>query len=99
MKTGIQDSDCVIMVEGYTDVSSMHQAGSENVVSAAGTSLTTAQIRLLHRFTKNITIIYDGDAAGVHASMRGIDMILGEGMNVRVVSLPSEHAPDSFAQA
>lgn len=98
-KKAIQHEDYVIMVEGYTDVISMHQAGIENVVSSSGTSLTVDQIRLLNRFTKNITIIYDGDAAGVHATMRGVDMILKEGMNVRVVSLPVEHDPDSFAQA
>ncbi|MFI3281035.1 MAG: DNA primase [Rikenellaceae bacterium] len=98
-KKAIQHEDYVIMVEGYTDVISMHQAGIENVVSSSGTSLTTEQIRLLNRFTKNITVIYDGDAAGVHAAIRGIDMILREGMNVRVVSLPTEHDPDSFAQA
>ncbi len=98
-KKAIQQADYVIMVEGYTDVISMHQAGIENVVSSSGTSLTTEQIRLLGRFTTNITVIYDGDAAGVHAALRGIDMILREGMNVRVVSLPPEHDPDSFAQA
>ncbi|MFI3265318.1 MAG: DNA primase [Rikenellaceae bacterium] len=98
-KKAIQQEDYVIMVEGYTDVISMHQAGIENVVSSSGTSLTTEQIRLLNRFTKNITVIYDGDAAGVHAAIRGIDMILREGMNVRVVSLPTEHDPDSFAQS
>ncbi len=98
-KKAIQQSDYVIMVEGYTDVISMHQAGIENVVSSSGTSLTIEQIRLLGRFTSNITVIYDGDAAGVHAALRGIDMILREGMNVRVVSLPTEHDPDSFARA
>ncbi len=98
-KKAIQQEDYVIMVEGYTDVISMHQAGIENVVSSSGTSLTTEQIRLLNRFTKNITVIYDGDAAGIHAALRGIDMILREGMNVRVVSLPTEHDPDSFAQS
>ena len=87
------------MVEGYTDVISMHQAGVENVVASSGTSLTTEQIQLLHRFTRNITVIYDGDSAGIHASLRGIDMILKEGMNVRVVLLPPEHDPDSFARA
>ncbi len=98
-KKAIQQEDYVIMVEGYTDVISMHQAGIENVVSSSGTSLTVEQIRLLNRFPKNITVIYDGDAAGIHAAIRGIDMILREGMNVRVVSLPPEHDPDSFAQA
>ena len=84
-KKAIQQYDFAIMVEGYTDVISMHQAGVENVVASSGTSLTTEQIRLLGRFTKNITVIYDGDSAGIHASLRGIDMILREGMNVRVV--------------
>ena len=97
-KRAIQQQDVAIMVEGYTDVISMHQAGVENVVASSGTSLTTEQIRLLKRFTKNITVIYDGDSAGIHASIRGIDMILSEGMNVRVVSLPAEDDPDSFAR-
>lgn len=98
-KKAIQQMDFAIMVEGYTDVISMHQAGVENVVASSGTSLTTEQIQLLHRFTRNITVIYDGDSAGIHASLRGIDMILKEGMNVRVVLLPPEHDPDSFARA
>lgn len=98
-KKAIQQQDFAIMVEGYTDVISMHQAGVENVVASSGTSLTTEQIRLLGRFTKNITVIYDGDAAGIHASIRGIDMILHEGMNVRVVLLPPEDDPDSFARS
>ncbi len=98
-KKAIQQQDFAIMVEGYTDVISMHQAGVENVVASSGTSLTTEQIQLLHRFTRNITVIYDGDSAGIHASLRGIDMILKEGMNVRVVLLPPEHDPDSFARA
>ena len=98
-KKAIQQQDYAIMVEGYTDVISMHQAGVENVVSSSGTSLTTDQIRLLNRFTKNITVIYDGDSAGIHASIRGIDMILAEGMNVRVVLLPEPEDPDSFARA
>ena len=98
-KKAIQQYDFAIMVEGYTDVISMHQAGVENVVSSSGTSLTTEQIRLLNRFTKNITVIYDGDSAGIHASLRGIDMILREGMNVRVVLLPEPEDPDSFARA
>lgn len=97
-KKAIQQHDYAILVEGYTDVISMHQAGVENVVSSSGTSLTTEQIRLLSRFTKNITVIYDGDSAGIHASLRGIDMILKEGMNVRVVLLPSPEDPDSFAR-
>ncbi|MFR9651045.1 MAG: DNA primase [Rikenellaceae bacterium] len=98
-KKAIQQHDNVIMVEGYTDVISMHQSGIENVVSSSGTSLTKEQIMLIHRFTKNITIIYDGDAAGVKAALRGIDLVLSEGMNVRIVSLPPEHDPDSFARA
>ena len=97
-KKAIQQQDVAIMVEGYTDVISMHQAGVENVVASSGTSLTTEQIRLLSRFTRNITIIYDGDSAGIKASERGIDMILAEGMNVRVVSLPEPEDPDSFAR-
>ena len=98
-KKAIQQQDFAIMVEGYTDVISMHQSGVENVVASSGTSLTTEQIQLLHRFTRNITVIYDGDSAGINASLRGIDMILKEGMNVRVVLLPPEHDPDSFARA
>lgn len=98
-KKAIQQNDFAIMVEGYTDVISMHQAGVENVVASSGTSLTTEQIRLLGRFTRNITVIYDGDAAGIHASLRGIDMILREGMNVRVVLLPEPEDPDSFARS
>ncbi len=97
-KKAIQQQDFAIMVEGYTDVISMHQAGVENVVASSGTSLTTEQIRLLNRFTRNITVIYDGDSAGIHASLRGIDMILAEGMNVRVVLLPEPEDPDSFAR-
>ena len=98
-KKAIQQQDYAILVEGYLDVISMHQAGIENVVASSGTSLTTEQIRLLGRFTKNITVIYDGDPAGIHASLRGIDMILHEGMNVRVVLLPEPEDPDSFAQS
>ena len=97
-KKAIQQQNYAIMVEGYTDVISMHQSGVENVVASSGTSLTTEQIRLLARFTKNITVMYDGDSAGQHASLRGIDMILKEGLNVRVVLLPTEHDPDSFAR-
>ena len=98
-KKAIQQQNYAIMVEGYTDVISMHQSGVENVVASSGTSLTTEQIRLLARFTKNITIMYDGDSAGQKASLRGIDMILKEGLNVRVVLLPEEHDPDSFARS
>ena len=98
-KKAIQQQNYALMVEGYTDVISMHQSGVENVVASSGTSLTTEQIRLLSRFTKNITVMYDGDSAGQKASLRGIDMILKEGLNVRVVLLPVEHDPDSFARA
>lgn len=97
-KKAIQQQNYAIMVEGYTDVISMHQSGVENVVASSGTSLTTEQIRLLSRFTRNITVMYDGDSAGQHASLRGIDMILKEGLNVRVVLLPAEDDPDSFAR-
>lgn len=97
-KKAIQQQDFAIMVEGYLDVISMHQAGIENVVASSGTSLTTDQIRLLNRFTRNVTVIYDGDSAGIHASLRGIDMFLREGMNVRVVLLPEPEDPDSFAR-
>ena len=97
-KKAIQQQDCAIMVEGYTDVISMHQSGVENVVASSGTSLTTEQIRLLGRFTRNVTVMYDGDSAGIHASLRGIDMILREGMNVYTVLLPPEDDPDSFAR-
>lgn len=92
-----RDNHC-ILVEGYTDVMRMHQTGVENVVSSSGTSLTTEQIKLIGRFTKNITVIYDGDAAGIKASLRGIDMILREGLNVRVVLLPDKEDPDSFGR-
>ena len=98
-KKAIQQQEYAILVEGYLDVISMHQAGIENIVASSGTSLTTEQIRLIGRFTKNITVIYDGDPAGIHASLRGIDMILHEGMNVRVVLLPEPEDPDSFAQS
>ena len=86
------------LVEGYTDVLSMHQAGIENVVASSGTALTTDQIRLIRRFTPNITIVYDGDAAGIKASLRGIDLVLEEGMNVKVLLLPDGEDPDSFAR-
>ncbi|MFI3265881.1 MAG: DNA primase [Rikenellaceae bacterium] len=98
-KKAITRADSCILVEGYTDVISMHQAGIENVVASSGTSLTEDQIRLISRFTKNITIIYDGDAAGIKASLRGINLILAQGLNVRIVPLPVEHDPDSFARA
>lgn len=90
--------DKCYMVEGYTDVLSMHQAGIENVVASSGTALTVDQIRLVRRFTQNMTIIYDGDAAGIKASLRGIDLVLEEGMNVKVLLLPDGQDPDSFAK-
>ena len=97
-KQSIVKADCCYLVEGYTDVISMHQAGIENVVASSGTSLTSGQIRLIHRFTPNITVIYDGDAAGIKASLRGIDLLLEEGMNVKVLLLPDGEDPDSFAR-
>ena len=97
-KTIVSDERC-FLVEGYTDVISMHQAGIENVVASSGTALTTEQIRLIKRFTQNVTILYDGDEAGIKASFRGIDMILEEGMNVKVVMLPRGEDPDSYAQS
>ena len=98
-KKAIQQEDYAILVEGYADVISMHQAGVENVVASSGTSLTEEQIRLLSRFTRNITLMFDGDAAGVKAAIRGVDLILKEDMNVRIVLLPEEHDPDTFARA
>lgn len=97
-KHAITKQDRCYLVEGYIDVTSMNQSGVENVVASSGTSLTTGQIRLIHRFTNNITVLYDGDAAGIHASIRGIDMLLVEGMNVKVLLLPDGDDPDSFAQ-
>lgn len=97
-KHAIAKADCCYLVEGYTDVISMHQCGIENVVASSGTSLTEGQIRLLHRFTSNITVLYDGDAAGIKASLRGIDMLLAEGLNVKVLLLPDGDDPDSFAR-
>ena len=96
-KKAIAKEDCVYMVEGYTDVISMHQCGIENVVANSGTALSIHQIRLLHRFTSNIVLLYDGDAAGVHAALRGTDMLLEEEMNVKVLLLPDGNDPDSFA--
>ncbi|MCD7969997.1 MAG: DNA primase [Alistipes sp.] len=98
-KKSITQEDCCILVEGYTDVISMHQSGVENVVASSGTALTQEQVRLISRFTKNITVIFDGDSAGIKASMRGIDIILKEGMNVRIVPLPEGQDPDSFAKS
>ncbi len=97
-KKAIAKEDCVYMVEGYTDVISMHQCGVENVVANSGTALNEAQIKLLHRFTSNITLLYDGDNAGIHAALRGTDMLLAEGMNVKIVLLPDGDDPDSFAR-
>ena len=98
-KRSIIQHDRCILVEGYTDVISFHAKGVENVVASSGTSLTVEQIRLIHRLTPNVTIIYDGDAAGIKASLRGIDLVLEEGLNVRVLLLPDGEDPDSFARA
>lgn len=97
-KKAIAKEDRVYMVEGYTDVISMHQCGIENVVANSGTALSNHQIHLLHRFTSNITLLYDGDAAGIHAALRGTDMLLAEGMNLKVLLLPDGDDPDSFAR-
>ena len=97
-KKQIAKENCVYMVEGYTDVISMHQCGLENVVANSGTALSLHQIRMLHRLTQNIVLIYDGDEAGIHAALRGTDMLLAEGMNVRVLLLPDGDDPDSFAR-
>lgn len=97
-KQAVVKQDRCYLVEGYTDVISMHQSGIENVVSSSGTSLTPGQIRLIHRFTENVTVIYDGDAAGIKASIRGIDLLLEEGLNIKVLLLPDGDDPDSFAR-
>ena len=97
-KKAIAKEDRVFMVEGYTDVIAMHQCGIENVVANSGTALSMHQIHILHRFTSNITLLYDGDAAGIHAAMRGTDMLLSEGMNLKVLLLPDGDDPDSFAR-
>ena len=97
-KRAISKEDCVYMVEGYTDVIAMHQCGLENVVANSGTALSAHQIRLLRRFTQNITLLYDGDEAGIHAAMRGTDMLLSEGMKVKVLLLPDGDDPDSFSR-
>ncbi|MBS1321286.1 MAG: DNA primase [Parabacteroides sp.] len=97
-KQAIVKEDRCFLVEGYTDVIYMHQAGIENVVASSGTALTQGQIRLIHRFTSNITVLYDGDAAGIKAALRGIDLLLEDGMNVKVVLLPDGEDPDSFAR-
>lgn len=97
-KQAIMKHDRCFLVEGYTDVISMHQSGIENVVASSGTALTSGQIRMIHRFTNNITVLYDGDVAGIKASIRGIDMLLEEGMNIKVCLLPDGDDPDSFAR-
>ena len=97
-KQAIVKQDRCFLVEGYTDVISMHQSGVENVVASSGTALTPGQIRMIHRFTNNITVLYDGDMAGIKASIRGIDMLLEEGMNIKVCLLPDGDDPDSFAR-
>ncbi|MBP5667134.1 MAG: DNA primase, partial [Salinivirgaceae bacterium] len=97
-KSAIVRNDKCFLVEGYTDVLSMHQSGITNVVASNGTALTIEQIRLIRKFTTNITVLYDGDAAGIHAALRGIDMILAEEMNVKVLLLPDGEDPDSFAR-
>ncbi len=97
-KQAIVKHDRCYLVEGYTDVISMHQSGIENVVASSGTSLTPGQIRLIHRFTENVTVIYDGDPAGIKASLRGIDLLLEEGLNIKVLLLPDGDDPDSFAR-
>lgn len=98
-KSAIAKHDRVFLVEGYLDVISMYQSGIENVVASSGTSLTTEQVRLIHRFTNNVTVLYDGDAAGIHAALRGVDMLLAEGLNIQVLLLPEGEDPDSFAQS
>jgi len=97
-KKAIVKEDCVYMVEGYTDVIAMHQCGLENVVANSGTALSVYQVKLLHRFTQNIVLLYDGDEAGIHAAMRGTDILLQEGMNIKVLLLPDGDDPDSFAR-
>jgi len=97
-KVAIRKADECFLVEGYTDVISLHQAGIENVVSSSGTSLTKDQVRLIKRYTENVTVLYDGDAAGIKAALRGIDIILENGLNVKVVLLPENHDPDSFVR-
>jgi DNA primase len=97
-KKAIRDEDNCYLVEGYADVISVHQAGIENVVASSGTSLTVEQIRLIGRLTKNVTILYDGDAAGIKAALRGLDLILEEGLNVKVVLFPDGHDPDSYVR-
>jgi DNA primase len=97
-RKSISELDEAFLVEGYTDVISLHQAGIENVVASSGTSLTNEQVRMLRRYTENVTILYDGDAAGIKASFRGLDMILEQGLNVKIVLFPDGEDPDSFAR-
>ena len=97
-RKSITEKDRCYLVEGYTDVMSLHETGIENVVASSGTSLTQEQVRLIKRFTQNITILYDGDAAGIKASIRGIDIVLEEGMNVKIVLLPDSEDPDSYSK-
>ncbi|MGL4993623.1 MAG: DNA primase [Bacteroidales bacterium] len=97
-KGAISKHDRCYLVEGYTDVIAMHQAGIENVVASSGTALTSGQIRMIHRFTDNVTVLYDGDSAGIKASLRGIDLLLKEGMNIKVLLLPDGEDPDSFSR-
>lgn len=98
-KQAIAKQNCCYLVEGYTDVISMHQSGVENVVASSGTALTEGQIALIHRFTNNVTMIYDGDDAGIHAALRGTDMLLAQGLNIKVLLLPDGEDPDSFARS
>ena len=97
-KNSIRNEDECFLTEGYTDVISLHQAGVQNVVASSGTSLTTEQIRLIHRFTKNVTLLYDGDPAGIKAALRGLDMLLAEGMQVKIVVFPDKEDPDSYVK-
>ena len=97
-KPSITKEDRVLLVEGYTDVMALHQAGIEHVVSSSGTALTISQIKLIRRYTKNITVLFDGDAAGIRASLRGIDLLLAEGLNVHVVLFPDGDDPDSYSK-
>jgi DNA primase len=97
-KNAIRQQDVCYLVEGYTDVISMHQSDVENVVASSGTALTESQIKLIHRFTENVTVLFDGDSAGIKAALRGIDMILKGGLNVRVVLFPDGEDPDSYSR-
>ncbi len=97
-RQAIDKADECLLVEGYTDVISLHQAGIENVVASGGTSLTTDQLRLVKKYTNNLTIIYDGDAAGIKAALRGLDMALEESLNVKLVLIPDKEDPDSYVK-